>query len=281
MGVNLILGFFDGVHLGHQEVIKSALDDSESILVTLNESPAKFFGNDVKYILSRKNSVNKIIKAGVSKVVLEDFETIHNYTAKDYLAYLIAQYSPKSIVTGFNYTFGKNKSGNSEFLKNNQQKFGYKYICTSPFSMNGEVVSSTLIKKYLKEGNLHKANKLLGSNFILEGNVISGAQLGRTLGFPTANLEYPKEIVEIPYGAYAVKAGDKLGIMNYGIKPTVNQSYEPIIEVHILNFEGNLYGKNLKIEVIERIREEKKFDSTETLKEQLLKDKEVCLKLLS
>ena len=116
MGVNLILGFFDGVHLGHQEVIKSALDDSESILITLNESPAKFFGNDVKYILSRQDSVNKIIKAGVSKVVLEDFEIIHNYTAEDYLAYLIAQYSPKSIVTGFNYTFGKNKSGNSEII---------------------------------------------------------------------------------------------------------------------------------------------------------------------
>ena len=122
---------------------------------------------------------------------------------------------------------------------------------------------------------------MLGSSFILEGKVIQGAQLGRKIGFPTANINYPSEITEIPYGAYAVRYAGKAGIMNYGIKPTVNLNPEPVAEVHILDFEGDLYGQSLKVEVIDRIRDEKKFDSIEELKSQIERDRKTCLELLS
>ena len=134
------------------------------------------------------------------------------------------------------------------------------------------------IKKYLQNGNIERANTLLGSNFILEGRVISGARLGRKIGFPTANINYPQDIVKIPYGVYKVKVGENIGVLNWGMKPTVHNTKEPVIEVHILNYDGNLYDKDLKAEIIKKLRDEKKFDSIEDLKVQINEDIKECLK---
>ena len=280
MSKGLVLGFFDGVHKAHKAVIKSAFDFSDDVtLITFKETPAVYFGHEAEYILSRKNSVEKIKKLGVKEVVELDFSKIAGMNSEDYLKYLIDTYHPVSISTGFNHTFGRNKSGNSELLYANQKKYEYKYICVPPIKEDNEVVSSSLIKKYLREGNVEKANSILESNFTISGTVIHGAKLGRTIGFPTANIIYPKELVKLPFGAYKVVVNDRNAVMNWGMKPTVNNVVEPVAEVHILDFEGDLYGKYIGIDVLKQIRPEKKFDNLDELKIQIEKDIKSCSEL--
>ena len=199
--------------------------------------------------------------------------------AEEYLQTLVEKYSPVSISTGFNHTFGKNRSGNAEFLEANSQKYGYKYFCNPAQMRNNKVISSTYIKELLQEGRVERANELLGSKFSISGVVIQGAQLGRTIGFPTANVKYPLNVLQIPYGVYAARVGGHAGVLNWGIKPTVHNTKEPIVEVHILDYEGDLYGKNIEVDILKKLRNEQKFASLEELKLQIKKDAEECLKL--
>ena len=200
-------------------------------------------------------------------------------SAKDYLDFLVREFSPVSISTGFNHTFGQNKSGNAEFLSDYQDLYGYKYLCSEPVKYNGNIISSTYIKQLLKTGHIEEANMLLGSNFFVEGIVIKGAQIGQTIGFPTANIHYPEDIVQIPYGVYIGKSANHKIVLNWGLKPTVNNTKQPVLEAHFINFTDNLYGKKIKIELIKKIRDERKFSSIEELKEQIRKDITVCSEL--
>lgn len=280
MKTGLVLGFFDGVHLAHQEVIKSAINYAEKVcVITFQSSPAEFFGKDCKYIYPREKSVEKIKSLGVDEVIELDFAQIAAMPAEEYLQTLVKKYSPVSISTGFNHTFGKNRSGNAEFLETNSQKYGYKYFCISAQMHNNKVISSTYIKKLLQEGQVEQANELLGSNFSISGMVIKGAQLGRTIGFPTANIKYPPNIVQLPHGVYAARVCGHVGVLNWGMKPTVHNIKEPIVEVHILDYEGDLYGKNIEIDILKKLRNEQKFANLEELKLQIKKDTEECLKL--
>lgn len=276
----LILGFFDGVHIAHQAVIKSAVDFVQTpILVTFKDSPAKYFQQKCEYIYSRNKSVEKIKSFGVKEVVELDFAEIADMDAGDYLKFLIEKFNPVSISTGFNHTFGKNKYGSPKLLASESEKYGYRYFCVEPQIFNGEIVSSTLIKNFLKNGKIETANKLLGSNFSLKGEVIHGAEIGRTIGFPTANINYPENIVRIPFGVYAAKFSGRYAVLNWGMKPTVHNTNKPVLEVHVLNFEGNLYGETLEIEILKKLRDERKFSSLDELKAQINKDAEECLKL--
>lgn len=270
----LILGFFDGVHLAHQKVISCAIENSSCpILITL-----KNFNKSKELILTREESFKKIKALGVKEIVELDFSQISGMSPEEFLEFLKQEYAPILISTGFNYTFGKKRSGDTDFLAKNQEKFGYKYFCVPPLTKNGEIVSSTLIKNKLIQGEISDAAELLGSNFVISGVVKKGAQIGRTIGFPTANIDYPEKIVKIPYGVYSVKICDRRGIMNWGMKPTVNNTLTPVAETHILDFEGDLYGQNLRIEVLNRIRSEVKFKNLDELKAQIKKDIEACLK---
>mgnify|MGYP004652915487 FL=1 len=270
----LILGFFDGVHLAHQKVISCAIKNSSCpILITL-----KNFNKSKELILTREESFKKIKALGVKEIVELDFSQISGMSPEEFLEFLKQEYAPILISTGFNYTFGKNRSGDTDFLAKNQEKFGYKYFCVPPLTKNGEIVSSTLIKNKLIQGEIFDATELLGSNFVISGVVKKGAQIGRTIGFSTANIDYPEKIVKIPYGVYSVKIDDRRGIMNWGMKPTVNNTLTPVAETHILDFEGDLYGQNLRIEVLNRIRSEVKFKNLDELKAQIKKDIEACLK---
>ena len=284
MNKSLVLGFFDGVHKAHKAVINSAFKYSDDVtVVTFKDSPAFYFGKDIKYILSRKNSIEKIKALGVKEIIEQDFPKIASISAEDYLEQLVQKYHPISISTGFNHTFGKNKFGTAEFLEKCSKNFNYKYLCTEAVYDDNEIISSSLIKKYLGVGNIEKANFLLESNFILEGKVIHGAKLGRTIGFPTANINYPEKITQIPFGVYKTKVlinnEIKDGIMNWGMKPTVNNTVEPVVETHLLEFSDILYDKNIRIEVLNQIRAEKKFTNLEELKNQIKKDIEKCLEL--
>lgn len=282
MNTTLILGFFDGIHAGHRAVISSAVEFAKSnhskvIVLTFSSSPAEYFNNKVNYIYPREYNYQILTNLGVESVVETDFSSLVYISAEDYLKDIVNIYSPIGIFTGFNYTFGYERTGSPKFLQVNQNKYGYKYFCIEPIKDEEGIISSTRIKKILSDGNAEQAAILLQQPFILESKVIQGIQLGRKLGFPTANMKYPNNIVQLPYGVYKVRLLNKTGVLNWGIKPTVSVQ-EPILEVHIPDFDGDLYDKNLRVQILKKIRDEKKFDSLESLKSQISKDITECLK---
>ena len=235
----LALGYFDGVHLGHQKVIKSAVDYAQnngkkSAVITFKDHPCcYFYGVCPKYILSRKQREEEIAKLGVDFLYELDFnETLAGLSAEEYLKNILIKYfSPAAISTGFNHHFGARKSGDAEFLRQHQDRF--KYFEIPPQKINNEIISSTAIRNYLNKGEIAKANEMLGKNFSISGKVIEGQKLGRKLGFRTANLIYPAEIVDIPFGVYEVQTTYGKGITNFGIRPTVSSTKKAFLETHI------------------------------------------------
>lgn len=283
-GVCVVLGFFDGIHAGHVEVLSSAVKyakdkNVKTVLLTFSSAPAEYFNRDFTYIYPREISYELISNIGIDYIVEKEFSSLAQISAEKYLKSLVEEYSPVAIFSGFNHTFGLNRVGNPEYLDLNSKKYCYEYFSISACKFNDEQVSSTLIKKYLAEGFVEYANKMLTSPFLIESIVVEGMKLGRKLGFPTANMKYPIGIVKLPYGVYKIEVFNKLAILNWGIKPTINNDCEEVLEVHIPNFNSDLYGKTLRIKVLQKIRDEKRFSSIDELKEQISKDVETCLKL--
>lgn len=273
-GCSLILGFFDGIHAGHRNVIKNTISEKK-IVITFSKSPTEFFGKKFEYIYPREYNYKILENIGVDFVYEHNFADVVKINARDYIDFLIKTFEPISITTGFNYTFGTNKEGTPEFFQ--QKKYPFKYLCTEPKIINNEIVSSTKIKEFLKAGNIQKANLFLSEPFTIKSTVIKGEQLGRKIGFPTANMKYPEKIIKIPYGVYKIEIFNKPAIMNWGTKPTFLS--DEILEVHIPNFNENLYGKELEIKILNKIRDEKKFENIEDLTAQIKKDVESCLEL--
>ena len=282
--LSLALGFFDGVHLGHKKVIKSAVDFAKrngikSAVVTFKEHPCCFFrGICPKYILTREERLKHIEALGVDYVYLLDFNSkLCMLSAEDYLReVLVGNFSPKSISTGFNHYFGAKKSGNVTLLAEKQLEYGYQYFEIPPQKVFGKTISSTVIRELLSKGQIKNANEMLGYNFSITGEVVKGQQLGRTIGFRTANLIYPNELIDLPFGVYltVVTLGGKKyqGVTNFGIRPTVSDSHKCTLETHILDFEKDIYGKYITVEFIKMIRAEKKFKSLNELKNQIIAD---------
>ncbi len=280
--LSLALGYFDGVHIGHQAVIKNAVNFAKqnvgkSAVITFKDHPCCFFhGVCPKYILTRQYREKFIADLGVDYLYELDFEKLAGLSAEEYLEnILIKHFSPKSISTGFNHNFGHNKTGDVKFLEQESVKYNYKYFALPPQKYDGEVISSTKIRKLLSDGQIDTANKMLGRNFIIEGTVIKGRQIGRTIGFRTANILYPLELIDIPFGVYSVLVNyasqTYQGIANFGVRPTVN-GQGALLEVHILDFERDIYGEVLEVKFIKMLRTERKFDSLDSLKQQISRD---------
>ena len=280
--LSLALGYFDGVHLGHQAVIKNAVNyakqnGGKSAVITFKDHPCCFFhGVCPKYILTREYREKFIADLGVDYLYELDFEKLAGLSAEEYLEnILIKHFSPKSISTGFNHNFGHNKTGDVKFLEQESVKYNYKYFALPPQKYDGEVISSTKIRKLLSDGQIDTANKMLGRNFIIEGTVIKGRQIGRTIGFRTANILYPLELIDIPFGVYSVLVNyasqTYQGIANFGVRPTVN-GQGALLEVHIIDFEKDIYGEVLEVKFIKMLRTERKFDSLDSLKQQISRD---------
>lgn len=279
----LALGYFDGVHLAHQEVISTAVNyasskELKSAVITFKEAPVCYFKNlKSKTIISFEDKIKYFENLGVDYVFVIEFSTLANLSAYEYLKdCLVKNFSPKAIITGFNHTFGAKKSGNEKLLYDLQKDFGYEYIEVQPKMLNEEIISSTLIRKYLASGEIRKANDMLGKSFAVSGKVIQGKHLGRTIGFKTANILYPENIIDIKNGVYGakviVKNNTYRGILNLGVKPTVTDENKRILEVNIFDFDEDIYDENIRVEFEELIREEKKFSSIEDLKNQISKD---------
>ena len=276
--VSLILGFFDGIHLGHREVIKNGLKDTKSVLLTFKASPSEYFNKPFEYIYPRKTSYKLIEELGVDYLIESNFADLVNIKAEDYLKLIVEKYSPKYITTGFNHTFGLNKEGNNALIKAGESKYGYKYFSIPPFMSGDTIISSSYIKFLIRKGDIKEVNRFLAKPYTITSTVIKGEQLGRKLGYPTANMDYPQKTVKLPFGVYKAEALGKPALLNWGTKPTVNGENEGL-EVHIFGFDEDIYGKDLTIKILDKIRDEKKFDNLEDLKNQIKKDLEECLKL--
>ena len=278
--LSLALGFFDGVHLGHQAVISSAVDFArdnglKSAVITFMEPPECYLnGQSPLYILTHDEKYKVLEDLGLDYIIELDFSTIATLSPAEYLDLINKYFKPKAISTGFNHKFGVNRSGNVKFLSDCQDKYNYVYFATPPLTIFGDMISSTNIKEFIRTGVEDMAASMLGRKFSVSGTVVKGRELGRTIGYPTANIIYPLNIVEPPYGVYDVDVElpdgtVKRGLANYGVSPTVSNDDIPILEVYILDFDGDLYDKNIRVSFTSMIRSEMKFDSLDDLKTQI------------
>lgn len=279
--LSLALGLFDGIHIGHKAVIDCAVDYARSVgtmaaIVTFNQNPHSYL-NEItpKYILTLDDKYKLLEELGIGYVIELDFAKICNMTPAEYLENVLVKYfSPMAISTGFNHKFGHERAGTVKFLSDNQDKYKYVFFATPPQAIWGDIISSTSIREFIKSGATDMAATMLGRKFSVEGTVIKGRELGRTIGYPTANIIYPLDLIEPPYGVYGVDVtledgSVRKGIANFGVSPTVSNDGIAILEVHILDFDGDLYDKQIRLSFNSMVRREIKFDNLDDLKTQI------------
>lgn len=279
------LGSFDGLHLGHMSLINkiqelSKKDGSCSMVLTFENHPLSIINKHMmpKLIMSNQEKIKCLEKLNIDILNMASFnEEFMKISPEDFIEKLIYTYNVKGLVVGYNYRFGYKNFGDIELLHKLSKKIGFQLYIMESVKYENEVVCSTRIRGLIREGNILRSNKMLGRYFGLRGVVIKGKQFGRTMGFPTVNLDYDTNYITPKGGVYmsVVEYKNKLytGITNIGYNPTVNGD-KLGIETHILDFNENVYGERLSVYFLERIREEKKFDSPKQLAEQLEKDKE-------
>lgn len=273
------LGTFDGVHIGHSEVIKKALLFGLPVVVVTSKQNPRGSGR----ILSDALCDLKFEQLGVSGVVRLNFEDIRNMSAEEYLDMLCNELGAVGFASGFNFHFGKGAKGNAETLKEYALQKGLKCAVCDSVDIDGQPVSSTRIRKAIADGDVDTAKKLLGGFYAIDFEVRHGAARGRDMGFPTINQPY-SEIYALPkfavYASYADIDGKRYpAVTNVGVKPTFNGD-TVIAETHICGYEGDIYGKNPVVYLVRFIRNEVKFDSTEDLIAQISKDKAQAIDII-
>ncbi|MFD2521277.1 bifunctional riboflavin kinase/FAD synthetase [Emticicia soli] len=287
-------GTFDGVHLGHQKILQilretTAQSGGESVVLTFWPHPRMVVSQDsqgLKLLSTVDEKIELLEKQGVNHLLIVPFtREFSELSSEEYVQkILIDTIGTKKLVIGYDHHFGRNREGNFQYLEDNSDKFGIKLEEISRQEIDNLVISSTKIRESLSEGHIKEANDLLGRNYSFSGIVVKGRQLGRTIGFPTANVQVSEPYKLIPAnGVYAVRTlvrGTWLnGIMNIGNRPTVD-GIGRTQEVHILDFTADIYGENISVELLDYIRPEQKFNGIEELKTQILKDKEKAIEML-
>lgn len=274
------IGKFDGLHNGHKVLIKKAVESSKkrrikSVVFTFANHPANYFNNhSVKNIITDKDKMKKLNHLGIDIVVNIPFdEKMTNISADDFARKILKEkLRAKKVIVGHDFTFARNKEGNAKLLKLLGAKYNFKVEVVKPVKINNIRVSSTYIRNLIAEGSVNKVKEYLGRNYQLEGKVIKCKQLGRTIGFPTANMKIENEMLVPKCGIYATKVylngKTYFGATNIGYNPTV-EGKDLSVETNILDFNEDIYGKTIKLEFLERIRDEKRFYSLEELKSQL------------
>ena len=288
------IGNFDGLHLGHQAILNQVKDkakeSSSASLVFFTEPHASeyFAAKDLNSrppprICPWREKVKQLKNFGIEFAFFLQFnKSLKTMTPQSFLDEVLAQLNLKHLIIGDDFRFGAQRAGDFQLLKNWGKNNGTEVIANKMVSRDGLRVSSTRIREALLQSNFGLAKELLGRPYTFSGKVVYGQQLGRTIGVPTANLWIPKQRLPIA-GVYAVKcllAGELFnGIANMGIRPTVDGS-KPVLEVHIFNFNDSIYGQRLTIEFKNKLRDEKKFDNIDLLKEQILQDISQAKKIL-
>lgn len=283
------LGNFDGLHIGHMELINKTIEHAKknnvkSMVYTFKNHPLSIINRSLapKIILDNNTKIQYLNEIGIDLVNLVPFDYEYmNIEPRKFIELLINHYNINGITVGFNFKFGKKNSGNVKLLKELSIEMGFELNIIDPIKIDEDIVSSTYIRNLISNGYIEKANKLLYSELSLSGKVIEGKKFGNKMGFPTANIEFDQSIIIPKAGVYYTKVQYKnkfyKGITNIGYSPTVDGK-NFTIETHILDFQENIYGKDIKISFISRIRDEIKFNNIYELMEQLNKDKNFAYK---
>jgi riboflavin kinase/FMN adenylyltransferase len=282
------IGTFDGVHLGHQKILQKINKEAEkvggeSVLFTFHPHPRIVLNpenHNLKLLQTQEEKIDKLARIGLQNLIIYPFTTdFSNLTALEFVRdILVKKIKVKTLVIGYDHQFGKNREGGIEFLQSVSEEFGFSVIEIPVQEINDVNVSSTKIRNALLEGDIALANSYLTDSFELTGKVVEGQALGRKLGFPTANLDLETELKLIPRnGVYAVEVilndgRQKQGIMNIGSRPTIHAFGQLSLEVHILDFNEDLYGQTLRVQFLDAIRKERTFANTDELIEQIKKD---------
>jgi riboflavin kinase/FMN adenylyltransferase len=288
----LTIGTFDGVHIGHQKILQKLQEeaykiDGETVLFTFYPHPRMVLNptnHGLKLIQTQEEKIEKLKKIGLENLIVQPFTSeFSNLSAKDFVEkFLIEKLNVKKLVIGHDHQFGKNREGTLEFLKEMSVKHNFEITEIPAQEINEVNISSTKVRKAIESGDIDVANAYLGVPFELNGVVVKGKQLGRTIGFPTANIELQSDIKILPKkGVYAVEIQLSdftyyIGMMNIGNRPTISNELKETIEVNIFDFDQSIYSNEIKVKLFGRIRDEFKFDSIEKLKEQLTKDEKTC-----
>lgn len=289
-------GFFDGVHKGHRKVLSelcrvASEEGKRSAVITFWPHPRNVLQQDASNLrlLNSLDEKEKLVK----DLGVDDFITIpfsrefSKLSTKEFLeTYLKERYNVSTLIIGYDHRLGNNVNQTQKEMMDTARSLGIGVVRVEEFLIDDNIISSTKIRKLLEEGNIESANEFLGYNYELNGVVVSGQRLGRKIGFPTANMKLYNPLKALPgNGVYAVWAevfGKKyMGMCNIGTRPTVADSSERTIETYILDFDEDIYGLDLKIKFVGKIRDEKKFTSLEMLKGQLERDKMSTFNMLS
>ena len=280
------LGTFDGVHIGHKKIIERLLqnaieNDCESLILTFFPHPRMVLQekSEIKLLNTIEEKIILLEQAGLNNLVIHPFdEAFSRLTAEAFVSQiLVGQFNIKKIIIGHDHRFGRNRTANIDDLIIFGEDLGFEVEQISAQEIDEVSVSSTKIRNALLEGNVALANDYLGYDYMLNGTVVAGKQLGRTIGFPTANLLIAEDYKLIPKnGVYIVKSllDNRMvfGMMNIGNRPTLNGTTLSI-EVNFFNFDASLYGEKISVSILEYVREEQKFETVDLLQAQLIKDR--------
>ncbi len=288
------IGTFDGVHLGHQAIFSKMKEEAkrtggETIVITFFPHPRLVLYQDsvnLKFINTREKKIERLEKIGIDHLIIIPFtkEFARNSSEQFVTDYVVKYVHPAKVIIGYDHHFGKNREGNIRLLERLKQKLGYEVEEVPPFYIDGAPVSSTRIRDLLHDGNVKEANRMLGYEYAITGKVVRGQRIGHKIGFPTANLEIPNEYKLITAnGVYVCRVllGNRIlkGMGNIGVRPTIDHG-DLTIEVHIFDFDEDIYDKEITIQFVDRLRDEKKFENLEALKTQLAKDKVLSIERL-
>ena len=278
------LGFFDGIHKAHQNIIGEAVKEAgekfKSIVITLDKSPKEYFGKTSEESLTPTNKKNELLKnLGVNEVYYLEFnEKLQNLSAEEFINNILKKLNVDKVFCGFDYRFGFKGLGTPDLIKDS----GIEVTVQEKEKIDGEKISTTVLKEFVRKGEFSKYKKYTGRFYSISGLVVKGRQLGRTINFPTANLELDgKYLLPDTNGVYTtkIKVNNKIykSVTNIGYNPTVSdEKNKKFIETHILEFDEDIYGERIEIYFYEFLRKEQKFESFDHLKEQLKLDKKTC-----
>jgi riboflavin kinase/FMN adenylyltransferase len=278
----LTIGSYDGVHSGHQQILHGLVEQAHengepAVVVTFHPHPVLVIKEEVRpfYLTLPDNRARLMGDLGVDIVLTYPFSRKTSQTsAREFISLLYTHLHFSQLWIGYDFALGKNREGNSSHLKELGKEFGYSLKDTPPFYINGELVSSSRIRKQLREGKIQQAAAFLGRPFEITGKVIKGENRGKSLGFATSNLDVPQEMVNIKPGVYAcwasVQGQNWKAVTNIGFRPTFGDGLlVPRIETHLLRFSGDLYGEDISLRFIDRLRDEMKFEQVSELQTQV------------
>jgi riboflavin kinase/FMN adenylyltransferase len=291
----ITLGTFDGLHLGHQKIIETVVEkatkiNGKSVLITFDPHPRKIISPDYKLelISTLTEKIEVLDSLGIDNIFIINFtKEFSQQSPEEFInKFLVEGIGVKEVVIGYDHHFGKGRGGNIDILKKMGKEAGFEVTAVSECSVGDKIISSTKIRNLINDGDLNVVSKMLGRLYSFNGTVVHGDDRGKKLGFPTANLKLDDESKILPnIGIYAVECildDEKYyGLLSIGKRPTFHESGDIVPEVYLFDFEKDIYNKVLKVKVVERIREEKKFNSAEELIVQMKKDEEIGLAILS